>query len=50
MDIKNLRFLTELSDEDASHVNGGYYDYNLLYWFYTNYTLPSYVNSLFIVG
>ncbi|PIG91703.1 hypothetical protein [Gloeocapsopsis sp. IPPAS B-1203] len=27
MDIDNLFFLTELTDEDASHVNGGYIDY-----------------------
>lgn len=24
MDIENLSFLTEITDEDASHVNGGY--------------------------
>jgi hypothetical protein len=24
MNIENLSFLTEITDEDASHVNGGY--------------------------
>lgn len=29
MNIEKLSFLTELTDEDASHVNGGgYYDYD----------------------
>lgn len=46
MNIENLSFVTELTDEDASHVNGGFYDYNLLYWYYVNYTLPTYVNSI----
>jgi len=27
MDIENLSFLTEVTDEDASYVNGGYIDY-----------------------
>lgn len=28
MDIKNVSFLTEITDEDVSHVNGGYYIYD----------------------
>ena len=28
MDIENLSFLTEITNEDASHVNGGAIDYD----------------------
>ncbi|MEH2259388.1 hypothetical protein [Nostoc sp.] len=38
MDIGNLSFLTALTDEDASKVNGGYIDYES----FANSTFDSY--------
>lgn len=47
MDNENLSFLTELTDEDASHVNGGFYISDLGIY---NWNLETLYDSLSIVA
>lgn len=53
MDIENLSFLTEITDEDASYVNGGFWtDYDPIFYdpLYVGYVygLSTYVDGLSI--